>query len=81
MSRLMIFLINIYQSTPTHLHNACRFTPTCSSYAKEAYERYGFFIGTKLTIQRLFRCTPFGSFGYDPVPIRRNKNEKNIKNM
>ena len=43
MSRLVIFLLKLYQSTPTHLHSACRFTPTCSSYAIESYEKYGFF--------------------------------------
>lgn len=73
MSRLMIFLLKVYQNTPTHIHNSCRFTPTCSSYAIEAYENYGFFKGSVLTIKRLFRCTPFGSIGYDPVPIRRKK--------
>lgn len=73
MSRLIIFLIKIYQSIPSNIHNACRFTPTCSSYAIEAYENYGFFKGSILTIKRLFRCSPFGSFGYDPVPIRRKK--------
>ncbi len=73
MSRLIIFLLKLYQSTPTHLHSACRFTPTCSSYAIESYEKYGFFKGSALTIKRLFRCTPFGNMGYDPVPNRRRK--------
>lgn len=73
MSRLMIFIIKIYQNIPSNIHNACRFTPTCSNYAIEAYENYGFFKGSILTIKRLFRCAPFGSFGYDPVPIRRKK--------
>lgn len=76
MSRLMIFIIKIYKSIPSNIHNACRFTPTCSTYAIQAYENYGFFKGTFLTIKRLLRCTPFGSYGYDPVEIRR-KNEKN----
>ena len=68
MKHIMIFLINIYQSIPGDFHNACRFTPTCSEYSKQAYEKYGFFIGTKLTIKRIIRCNPLGKFGYDPRP-------------
>lgn len=65
----MIFLINIYQKIPGRFHDSCRFTPTCSDYAKEAYERYGFISGTHLTIKRILRCNPFGKIGYDPVPL------------
>ena len=69
-------LINIYQKLPLSMHNACRFTPTCSNYAKEAYTKYGFFYGSYLTIRRLFRCRPFGKFGYDPVPEKEKKRKK-----
>ena len=68
MNKLVIKLIKIYQSMPLQMHNACRFTPTCSNYALEAYENYDFFIASKLTIKRILRCRPFGKFGYDPVP-------------
>lgn len=78
MKHLMIFLIKLYQKIPSNIHNACRFTPTCSNYAIEAYTNYGFFKGSILTIKRLFRCRPFGSFGYDPVPRKDKKNEKII---
>lgn len=73
MKHLMIFLIKIYQAFPTHMHSACRFTPTCSNYAIEAYDRFGFFYGSYLTIKRIIKCRPHGPIGYDPVPIRRNK--------
>ncbi len=76
MNKLMIKIIKLYQKTPLQIHNSCRFTPTCSNYAIEAYERYNFFKATHLTIKRLFRCRPFGKFGYDPVPKEVN-NEKN----
>ena len=69
----MIFLIKIYQSIPFSSHSACRFYPTCSEYSKQAYEKYGFFKGTKLTIKRLLKCNPLGKHGYDPVP--NNKEE------
>ncbi|MDR1916842.1 MAG: membrane protein insertion efficiency factor YidD [Synergistaceae bacterium] len=46
----------------------CRFYPTCSQYAMEAYERHGFIKGTILTVRRLARCGPWHPGGVDPVP-------------
>lgn len=60
------------------MHDACRFIPTCSDYAIEAYEKYGFFHGTYLTLRRLLKCRPLGHIGYDPVPEKRRKDEKDI---
>ena len=36
MKNLLISIINLYQKIPFSTHNQCRFTPTCSEYAKEA---------------------------------------------
>ena len=47
---------------------ACRFQPTCSVYARECFERLGFFHATWLTIRRVGRCHPFHPGGYDPAP-------------
>lgn len=47
---------------------SCRFTPTCSSYALEALQRYGAARGSWMAIRRLLRCHPFCKGGYDPVP-------------
>lgn len=46
----------------------CRFTPTCSQYAKEAITKYGVFKGGWLSVCRLSKCHPFHQGGYDPVP-------------
>ncbi len=47
---------------------ACRFTPTCSEYAREAVLRHGLTRGLALAGRRLLRCHPFHAGGHDPVP-------------
>lgn len=47
---------------------ACRFTPTCSEYTRQAIEKYGVFRGIVMGMRRILRCRPGGGFGYDPVP-------------
>ena len=47
---------------------SCRFTPTCSEYAKEAIKKHGPLKGLALAIWRIMRCNPWGGSGYDPVP-------------
>ncbi|MEM8868421.1 MAG: membrane protein insertion efficiency factor YidD [Verrucomicrobiota bacterium] len=46
----------------------CRFEPTCSCYAKEAYQQHGFFKGSWLALSRIARCHPWSAGGFDPVP-------------
>ncbi len=50
------------------LPSACRFTPTCSTYAHEAIEVYGPVKGTWMGMRRIMRCHPLNAGGYDPVP-------------
>ena len=75
MKRLCLALIRFYRRflSPLKGRPTCRFTPTCSAYALEAYEKRGFFIGSALTIWRLLRCNPFCKPGKDPVPEKRAK--------
>jgi len=46
---------------------SCRFTPTCSEFARQAITTYGVVRGLVLTVRRLLRCHPFHTGGYDPV--------------
>lgn len=68
MKRILIFLIKIYQKIPGPWHNSCRHIPTCSNYAIEAINSYGAIKGTCLSIKRILKCSPWGTYGYDPVP-------------
>ncbi|MCC8061832.1 MAG: membrane protein insertion efficiency factor YidD [Rikenellaceae bacterium] len=62
-------LIRFYQlAISPFLPNACRFTPTCSQYALEAFRKYGPFKGFYLSFRRIIRCHPWGGHGHDPVP-------------
>lgn len=47
---------------------ACRFEPSCSTYALEAVRRHGAWKGLGLALRRILRCRPFGGGGHDPVP-------------
>jgi uncharacterized protein len=47
---------------------ACRYYPSCSTYAIEALERHGAWRGGWMALKRLGRCHPFRPGGYDPVP-------------
>lgn len=47
---------------------SCRFTPTCSEYARQAILKHGPFKGLALAVWRILRCNPWGGSGYDPVP-------------
>lgn len=70
MKKICIVLIKFYRKylSPLKGRPCCRYYPTCSQYALEAYEKYGFFKGTLLTVWRILRCNPFSKGGYDPVP-------------
>ena len=71
MKNIIIFIIKLYQKIPGPWHNMCRHEPTCSNYAIVAIERHGILKGCWLSIKRILRCNPFGTYGYDPVPEKR----------
>lgn len=68
MKHILIFLIKIYQKIPGPWHNSCRHIPTCSNYAIKAIDTYGSIKGINLSIKRILKCSPWGTYGYDPVP-------------
>lgn len=72
-SRILVWLlllpIRFYQVAITpYTPPSCRFTPTCSEYARQALIKHGPVKGLALAIWRILRCNPWGGSGYDPVP-------------
>ena len=51
-----------------YIPKTCRFEPSCSTYALEAFRKWGPFKGLWLTVWRILRCNPWGGSGFDPVP-------------
>lgn len=67
--RFCLLLIRFYQLFLSPLKgHCCRFEPTCSDYAKEAFLLHGIRKGAILTFKRILKCHPWGGDGYDPVP-------------
>ena len=71
MRTLMLVAVRGYQLVISPwIPPCCRYQPSCSEYARLALRRFGAGRGAWLTVCRLLRCQPFGSYGYDPVPRR-----------
>ena len=66
---LLLLVVRAYRRfVSPALPPACRFHPSCSSYAETALLRHGAARGTWLAARRLARCHPFHPGGIDPVP-------------
>ncbi len=66
---LLLLPIRFYQvAISPYTPPSCRFTPTCSEYARQALLKHGPVKGLWLAAWRILRCNPWGGSGYDPVP-------------
>jgi putative membrane protein insertion efficiency factor len=71
---MCVLLIKGYQWCLSPIKDAlfgpgcCRFYPTCSQYGVESFQKHGVWGGFWLTFVRIFKCQPYHSGGYDPVP-------------
>jgi hypothetical protein len=68
-ARVGMTLIHAYQLLlAPFAGGACRFQPSCSTYAMEAIARHGAVRGSWLALRRVSRCHPLSRPGFDPVP-------------
>jgi putative membrane protein insertion efficiency factor len=66
MKRWVVALLEAYKRHVSPLlPPACRFTPTCSEYARLAVLKHGLARGGVLALWRLARCQPLGLGGVD----------------
>jgi putative membrane protein insertion efficiency factor len=70
---ILIFLLSV----PVHIYRAaispfirpsCRHIPSCSEYMLNALKTHGPLTGFLMGTNRILRCRPGGTHGFDPVP-------------
>jgi hypothetical protein len=81
-ARVAIALLRAYQGAASGRISPCRFYPSCSNYAAEAFTVHGFWRALALTARRLLRCRPFGPHGVDlvPIPIHADHHHRHGRN-
>lgn len=73
---ILLCLIRGYQWLISPLYTpCCKYTPSCSAFAKEAIMTFGPYRGSLLAVKRLLRCHPFAKGGVDFVPTNNKKNK------
>lgn len=66
---ILILMIRAYQFLLSPiLGENCRHVPTCSQYSVQAIKEWGSLKGLWISLKRIFRCNPWGTKGYDPIP-------------
>ena len=61
-------LIRLYQIVVSpYLGARCKYVPTCSQYACDCFNHYGFVKSIVLVTWRVLRCNPWSHGGYDPA--------------
>lgn len=87
MKYIFLQIVKFYRRFISPLKPACcKYYPTCSAYAMEAFEKHGAVKGFILAVWRILRCNPYSLGGVDHVPDEfylytlksRKKKESNI---
>jgi len=74
-----IWLIRLYRLILSPIVGGhCRFHPTCSRYAEQAFRTHNPLYALYLTIRRLLRCHPLGASGVDEVPEPNSRRSETL---
>ena len=66
MNRLAVIPVRLYQLLVSPLlGRRCKYHPSCSQYALDAFEEFGLVRGAVLAGWRLLRCNPWSHGGVD----------------
>ena len=66
MKRLALLFVQGYRlGVSPLLAPRCKYHPTCSRYALDALEEFGFLRGSVLAVWRVLRCNPWSHGGVD----------------
>ncbi len=69
MKKLLLLIISLYQNFVSTsiksilgIDRMCKFSPTCSEYAKMTIQKDGIFHGLVKSAARVLKCQPYFSF-------------------
>jgi putative membrane protein insertion efficiency factor len=80
MKKFFLYTIGLYRRYLSPLlPPACRFTPTCSEYAVDAFTHKSTGRAIWMTLIRISKCQPFHPGGYDPVDLVGKEDFKHKK--
>ena len=66
---VLIATLKVYRAVVSPLYgDVCRYYPSCSHYAMQAFQHHGVFGGLWLGSRRLARCHPWAPGGVDDIP-------------
>jgi putative membrane protein insertion efficiency factor len=64
---IVLFVIRTMKAIFLMPSGSCKYYPTCSNYAKEAFEKYNIIKAIIKIIIRILKCNPLSKGGFDPV--------------
>ena len=68
-SKIFLVIIFIYQRIISPILPArCRYSPTCSEYSRQCFEKFDTLKALTLSLKRILKCHPWGGSGHDPIP-------------
>ncbi|WP_215374570.1 MULTISPECIES: membrane protein insertion efficiency factor YidD [unclassified Polynucleobacter] len=68
LNKAAIKLVKMYQlALSPYVGMHCKYVPSCSQYACDCFNHYGFLKSIRLMLWRILRCNPLSRGGYDPA--------------